>query len=84
MNYNLHPIKFKVGNANFCIEERIQRDNNIKWAIVDKTYNNMVLTKGLYPIYEPLPSSRDEEYLNFTRFDTIEDAVDTIKKYYMR
>ncbi len=84
MNYNLHPIKFKVGNTNFCIEERIQRDNNIKWAIVDKTYNNMVLTKGLYPIYEPLPSSRDEEYLNFTRFDTIEDAVDTIKKYYMR
>lgn len=67
----LRAIVFKL-NKSTTIEKRSEG----KWAVVD----NGVLNKSLEWEYEPMPSSRDDEFIARTRFDSIELAVEAAQK----
>jgi hypothetical protein len=47
------------------------------WAIVKQSF---CLNKDLVFEYEPLPSSRDDDFLSRTRF-SLEDALNLVEKY---
>lgn len=49
-----------------------------KWAVVD---GQMVLNHNGEMEYEPLPSSRTEDFIRRTRFDSPEEAYEAYKKY---
>lgn len=49
------------------------------WAVVDKA--GFVLRKSGGWAYEPNPSSRTEEFISDTRFDTAEEAYEALLRY---
>lgn len=49
----------------------IEKRADDKWAVVD----NGVLNKDLQWEYEPMPSSRTDEFIARTRFDSIDEAL---------
>lgn len=50
-----------------------QRDGSVKWKITEGKGNAMN-TEGNFMV-EPFPSSRDQNYLNKTRFETKDEAL---------
>lgn len=54
------------------IERRVQRDGRAKWAV---TENGACLSKDGEWEYEPIQSSRDDDFLIRCRYDTLEDAL---------
>jgi hypothetical protein len=62
-------------NGTTTLELRSDRGGKKKWAIVD---NGVLNKKGDWE-YEPLPSSRDDAFLERTRFDSIEEALQVAK-----
>jgi hypothetical protein len=55
------------------VRKQPQRDGTIKWAVEQI---GMCLAKDGEWEHQPLPSSRDDEFLNRCRFDTLEQAFD--------
>lgn len=51
----------------------IERRSDCTWAVVD---GNHVLDKSGSFVYEPLPSSRSEEFLEATRYNSAEEAYE--------
>jgi len=69
----------EFGHIERCsIERRYQRDENYKWVISRGTAN--LGRDGLWYL-EPSSSNRDDEYINLTRFDTVQDALDFIHEF---
>lgn len=63
--------------AGLEIIEKIQRDSKSLWAVsIGQTCLNMF---GEWE-YEPQPSSRTDEFIERTRFATLEEAVTRAKK----
>jgi hypothetical protein len=56
-------------------QQRHQEDGSIKWGIYEVGVSSRccLTREGLWE-YEPLPSSRDDEYLARARYDSLEDA----------
>lgn len=61
-----------IGGREIHIEQRMQVDGNEKWAV---KMENWVLGKDNKYHYEPLPSSRTDDFINNTRFDSKEQAI---------
>ena len=57
--------------SDFTIEMARQRDGSILWAV---RRGRSCLNKDLEMEYEPMPGSRDDEFLGRCRFSTAEDA----------
>lgn len=53
------------------VERTIQRDGSILWAV---RCRGNVLARDLSWEYEPLPSSRDDDFLTRCRFPTLVEA----------
>lgn len=74
----LLPTKYEVATVDFLnisIERRdLKKDS---WAIVKSRF---CLNRDLEFEYEPLPSSRDEDFINRTRF-SLEEAKKILRKY---
>lgn len=69
----------QFGRIERCsIERRYQRDENYKWVI--SRGNSNLGRDGLWYL-EPSSSNRDDEYINLTRFDTVQDALDFIHEF---
>lgn len=61
-----------IGGRELFIESRMQIDETTAWVVVMD--NTWVLGKDDEFHYEPMPSSRDDEFIDLTRFDTKEEA----------
>jgi len=59
------------------IHKAIQRDGTVLWKVLmDNTWAlAKSLTQGTKYVYEPIPSSRTDEYLHNTRFPSKEEAL---------
>ena len=82
----LTPVKYRADGIPFMrrehgpfIESREQRDGSILWAV---TYFGDVLNRGGEWEWEPLPSSRDDDFIARTRFCSIEDAAAALSAAY--
>ena len=64
-----------TGGREIVIEAREQIDGSIKWAVKMELW---VLGKDNQYHYEPMPSSRTDEFLKNTRFDTKELALKSL------
>lgn len=60
------------------IKRRGQRDGSMKWAVYMR--DSWVLTKDFEWALEPIPSSRTDEFLATTRFDTLDEAWSAAEK----
>lgn len=65
------------GEPDIRLCRRPQMQGPDKWAVYR---NGSVLSKQGHWIYEPLPSSRDDEFLRQCRFDTPEEALDALAR----
>lgn len=76
----MKPVKYYIGN-DIYLENRDPEDrfgHGKVWAI---TRHGSCFNTELEWEWEPMPSSRDEEYLNRNRY-TFEDAVKMVKSGY--
>lgn len=55
-----------------------QRDGSVKWKITEG--RSSVMNKDGDFLVEPIPSSRDQNYLNMTRFEIKEEALRAYKQ----
>jgi hypothetical protein len=85
--------EFTSRRGDIYIEKREQKDGSIKWAVissqcalskedVDKYLKgNTEINNPYYCfVYEPRPSSRDDKFIEDTRFDTLDEAYNTFLK----
>lgn len=56
------------------IEERLQRDNRRLWILKMESSEGWILGKDAEWHREPLPSSRTDEFINLTRFNSPDEA----------
>ena len=79
----LTPVKYLVdgtsvnGRGGIYVEQRAQRDGSILWCIV--TSFSEVFNRDLQWEWEPMPSSRTDEFIARTRF-TFEEACELVKQ----
>lgn len=70
------PISFEVAkidrNETITIDRMVRTDGSVLWSIVWIGY---VFNKGGEWEYDPLPSSRDDEFLARCRWDSFDAAV---------
>lgn len=62
-------------------EVALQKRGNNRWAV--NVFGGSVLDKDMNRHYEPMPSSRTEEFISATRF-SLEDAYTLARKYIER
>jgi len=75
------PIKYAIEYEWVTfISARRQKDKTIKW-VVEEIGTVMDKNTGKFE-YEPMPSSRTDEFLERTRFDSAEEAHNAYKKFY--
>lgn len=91
-------VKFELSHTFFCngyiceepykgcdyyyAERRTQRDGFYKWALVK---NGFCYHKSVDDFcYESAPSSRTDEILKDTRFDSLEEAIECFNKWKKR
>lgn len=72
----LTPVKYATSHEDFFIELRNSEKNH--WAVIR---HGLVLNKDLQMEYEPLPSSRDEEFFQRCRFNSPEEASEYLQKF---
>lgn len=73
LNDNLIISQYLILSDNVQIQAKLQRDKSIKWAVVSSS--GFVFSKELKCFeYEPMPSSRTDEFLADTRFGSAEEA----------
>lgn len=60
------------------LRRMMQRDGSSKWAIYE---GSRCMNRDGEWEYEPLPSSRDEDFLNWCRFDSPEEAMTIYAKH---
>lgn len=58
------------------IESRGQEDGTMLWVVKMEESNGWVLGKDAEWYYEPLPSSRSNEFIKLTRFSSPDEAHD--------
>lgn len=63
---------FHMGTRCVSADWAPQMDGSVKWAVRDAGW---CLGKGLEWEYEPMPSSRDDDFLARCRFDTLDEAM---------
>lgn len=82
--------KFSLGlcsiyNRPIYIEERLQKNGLRVWVLMMENSNGWVLGKDAEWHWEPLPSSRTDEFINLTRFISPDEAhtfwIENIKEY---
>lgn len=56
------------------IEERLQQDGHRLWVLKMEYSNGWILGKDAEWHREPLPSSRTDEFINLTRFNSPDEA----------
>lgn len=66
------------GRTEVKIERARQRDGSSLWAI---RRDGSVMNKNAEWEFEPMPSSRDDEFIKNCRYATIDEAVETYKRY---
>lgn len=71
----LKPISYLINEDNFIKVEYRGKD---KWAI---TNSDLVLNKHNEWEYEPLPSSRTDEFIQRTRFDSAHAALEFYEQF---
>lgn len=62
----------KQGCEGLTVDRVWQRDGADRWAVRD---GGVCITREIESEYEPLPSSRTDEFLARCRFDTFEEAL---------
>ncbi len=67
--FEILPQQFKGGRAvgEITIQRRVQRDGSVKWAVYLR--DDYVLDQSGDWQFEPIPSSRTDEFLATTRFE---------------
>lgn len=74
----MKAVKFELDYPDLYIEDR----GKGKWAVC---YHRMVLDKYLFQFtYEPMPSSRTDEFLEKHRFNSAEEANEAFLQYRKR
>ena len=71
----LPVLAYDAGN-NTRIEAATQRDGSTLWKVMHK--NNVLAKDGLWEL-EPMPSNRDDEFLERCRFKTAQEALDCLQ-----
>jgi hypothetical protein len=77
VNVGLVACEWRIGDVGFDevrIVERIDREGTRRFAVVE---HGWVLSRAGEWEYEPLPSSRDGDFMARCRFDDFEDAYRT-------
>lgn len=73
---DLVAVRYRLGPPQplgaVYIEERVQRDGSARWAV---TRDGSVLTKAGEWEYEPQPSSRDDDFIERSRWNNTMDAA---------
>lgn len=77
-NGKLRILPTEDRTAEIVIMERPGRDC-IRWSINDKTCDSVLTRDGDWE-YEPIPSSRDDEFYARCRFDSFNEAVNFLQK----
>lgn len=77
MSANIRPVQWEIiGGGRPLMPHRIhemrQRDGSVMYSVMDGPF---ALTHSGEWEYEPIPSSRDDEYLARARFRTIDEAL---------
>lgn len=63
----------------YTISLRTNEENQQKWAICD---GRLCLSKSKQEfVYETFPSSRTEDFINDTRFDSVEEAFEFLEEW---
>lgn len=73
----LTPIKYRVGHGNqpwdeVTIEERQQMDGPALWCVA---WRGRVLNRAGQWEYEPIPSEREDDFLERCRFASADEAL---------
>lgn len=75
------PIKYAIEYEWVTfVSARRQKDGTLKW-VVEEIGTVMDKNTGKFE-YEPMPSSRTDEFKERTRFDSAEEAHRTYKRFY--
>ncbi len=74
ISYEIMPQRVENGRiyGEITVQKRPQMDGSVKWAVYQRS--TFVLNKDMQWEFEPIPSSRDDEFLARTRFDTLLEA----------
>jgi len=75
--FGLIPTSYRLENSEVSIECRNQIKGNTKWVVA---FRGEVLNKNREWEYEPLPSSRDDNFIERTRFDSPYKALDAYRE----
>ncbi len=83
LNWEDNAVRYRLSgylgvSYDVFIEQRAQLDKSIKWVVL--LAGSTCLTKKAECLYEPMPSSRTEDFISQTRFDTKEEAFETLLK----
>ena len=79
--FDVIPFDADRGVVGARVEIRLNPTGETLWAI---TNGRMNLSHAGEWEYEPLPSSRDEEFISKTRWQTARDAIAFVKAHYAR
>jgi len=75
----LVPIEYSYDAENGSLISIKYRGSG--WAVLSDGYRGHTLNKYGEWEYEPQPSSRDEAYYQRNRYETLEEAIQTIEKF---
>ena len=78
------PVAFRIYGPQppnqIRIEERLQADKTSLWVITDGFGMNL-LKDGTGWIFEPVPSSRDDAFIQMTRWATWQEAMQFFEEW---
>lgn len=80
--FELQERDGRLGLSSVTVERRPQRDGRVLWAVMID--NMFCLTKAGEAEHEPLPSSRDDAFLERARFASLEEALEAARAYIAR
>jgi hypothetical protein len=72
--FQINAVSLRTDGMSMEVEakRRRQRDGSSLWAV---TYGSEVLNRNGEWEYEPIPSSRDDDFLRRCRFASLSDAI---------
>lgn len=73
----IEVVSWSLPDTDIKIERRTNKDGAHKWVVCR---HGCVLAKDLGLEYEPIPSSRDEAFIERTRYKSVQEACEYIDK----
>lgn len=79
--HDFQAVSYQYMHTKITVEQVRQRGDYVKWAV--RNGLGLCLSRdGIWEI-EPRPSSRDDDFIARTRYDSLDDAFDAARNAYV-